>query len=56
MISLLLDHAKSLRPNIPQDFMSFHESTSADSTRFPEGPTFQDIIPCELVAISTQSV
>ncbi len=39
MISLLLDHATSLRPNIPQDSMRFHVFPSAESTHFHQVPS-----------------
>lgn len=39
MVSQLLDHANSPRPNIPQDFLRFNGFPSTDSRHFHEVPT-----------------
>ncbi len=38
-ISQLLDDARSLRPNIPQDSMSFHEFPLAENMHFHQVPS-----------------
>ena len=44
MISQLLDHATSLRPNIPQDSMRFHEFPLGESTHFHQVPTKDTLV------------